>query len=595
MTEEESYQFAVCAKDLAEPLSHLQAVVECNGHEMGRTEILIEATSDPVWKTLVVYQNDTDVSLTDMHLHVDIRQVNDEDSSPKLVASATFAGDALAEAYYKAVARYTDAHGDGGAKICLYADQQQLGTLALQLGAFDLPDLDFGMFWQKNNLSDPFVEIHGSSSTAPGTVVHRTEVIWDNLNPLWETCELDLDVLSGGRLDTPIRLAVYDQDSGTKKQYMGQVSLSVHDMLQSIVTEPPPEQAPTRTKILASLRGSRSKTNGSTVEIPPNYHRLAKGGIPCVKGSLYVKAAALLPQTYVTREMRRKCNIVLSSLDARYDKLAQQAAEAAQEVERAQLVFDEANAHVTEFDEAAHIAAWQQTEAHAHLQECKQELLRLQAAADKAPIGGDLQLVLRAQNLPDLDFGFRNKSDPMYEILPTGSSDNSSVNGGSSLCSNIVQNNLNPTWELQTLPLRAVGGLEKSLSILFWDINKNDLNDKQLMGSIHDMTVEKLMAAASDKTELTLGSPARKAKIWVVRADLENRVDNTAALQKYRVRHFQPAAEACRKTTEMFEAVRQKAEAAHQKAAHANQALEAAKDKAMTVQKALETIQNGRN
>ena len=62
--------------------------------------------------------------------------------------------------------------------------------------------------------------------------------------------------------------------------------------------------------------------------------------------------------------------------------------EAEKAVQQAQAIWEEAAAHESEFDQEAHAAAWQQAEAQAHLQECKDELMRLQDAARAAHARG---------------------------------------------------------------------------------------------------------------------------------------------------------------------------------------------------------------
>jgi len=102
------------------------------------------------------------------------------------------------------------------------------GTLQLKLCGRNLPDLD-GILPGWGNKSDPFFEVYGYD----GKVIYKSEVIRDNLNPTWKTVNLDLNALTHGNLNVKVRMTVYDQDPDDKREYMGQVLLSVNSMLAS--------------------------------------------------------------------------------------------------------------------------------------------------------------------------------------------------------------------------------------------------------------------------------------------------------------------------------------------------------------------------
>mmetsp|Transcript_12132 Transcript_12132/g.18793 ORF Transcript_12132/g.18793 Transcript_12132/m.18793 type:complete len:298 (-) Transcript_12132:146-1039(-) len=106
--------------------------------------------------------------------------------------------------------------------------QRCTGTIQLKIRGHNLPDLD-GLFPGKFNKSDPFFEVYGYN----GDVLYKSETVNSNLNPIWEKTELDIFDLTNGNLDTKVRITVYDEDLDDKKEYIGQVLVSVNTMLES--------------------------------------------------------------------------------------------------------------------------------------------------------------------------------------------------------------------------------------------------------------------------------------------------------------------------------------------------------------------------
>jgi len=61
--------------------------------------------------------------------------------------------------------------------------------------------------------SDPFVMLYrGDPSGTNFTLVHKTEYIKQNLNPVWQPFKLHLGVLCGGNMDMPLKVEVWDWD-----------------------------------------------------------------------------------------------------------------------------------------------------------------------------------------------------------------------------------------------------------------------------------------------------------------------------------------------------------------------------------------------
>ena len=276
-------QFAVYAKDLPTAASY-QAIVLSGDTRLGTTEASA-VTTNPLWSHLVT---PTDELPDDTPLTVQVVKAADETD---VVATATFANLAqITGSYYQAAASFTSQQGDEGAKIALYAATPTMGTLSLQLAARDLPDTDFGMFRKQH--TDGFYEMYSAVS---GKKLVRSNVVEDELHPVWQPMELDLDVLCGGRLDAPIRITVLDKDAGDATQYLGQVMMTVNQML--------------------------GQGDGVLKHYP-----LIKGGAAVAQGSITVKHAALQTAAFASRQAHKHLQLVMTALDAQRDALVEEAA-----------------------------------------------------------------------------------------------------------------------------------------------------------------------------------------------------------------------------------------------------------------------------
>lgn len=101
--------------------------------------------------------------------------------------------------------------------------QRCSGTLQLVLSGKDLPDTDG---WR--NKTDPYFEVYG----AKGDVVYKSEVIENSMDPEWEMADVDMNALTNGNLDMKIRITFSDSDEDEKKDYLGQILVSVNDIVK---------------------------------------------------------------------------------------------------------------------------------------------------------------------------------------------------------------------------------------------------------------------------------------------------------------------------------------------------------------------------
>lgn len=115
-------------------------------------------------------------------------------------------------------------------------EQQQFGTLRLSLRGFQLKNVD-GWFEK----SDPFVEINRKVNTAGGNTwqtMIRTKPVMNDLNPVWETMTIDLNLLvedADGEepLEQPLLIQVYDWEKSGRHKTMGQFETNALALMQS--------------------------------------------------------------------------------------------------------------------------------------------------------------------------------------------------------------------------------------------------------------------------------------------------------------------------------------------------------------------------
>ncbi|ESO90286.1 hypothetical protein LOTGIDRAFT_178865 [Lottia gigantea] len=81
--------------------------------------------------------------------------------------------------------------------------------------------------------SDPFLEILKSTVDGSWQVVHRTEVVKNNLNPSWRPFSVSLQTLCGGNRNSQIRFDIYDWDSDGSHDLIGGFKTSVEEMISS--------------------------------------------------------------------------------------------------------------------------------------------------------------------------------------------------------------------------------------------------------------------------------------------------------------------------------------------------------------------------
>ncbi|XP_051526652.1 copine-4 [Myxocyprinus asiaticus] len=93
--------------------------------------------------------------------------------------------------------------------------------------AFSAKKLDDKDFFSK---SDPFLEIFRVNDDGTESLVHRTETIMNNLNPVWKSFKVSLNTLCSGDQERELRCTVWDWDSNGKHDFIGEFQTTFKEM-----------------------------------------------------------------------------------------------------------------------------------------------------------------------------------------------------------------------------------------------------------------------------------------------------------------------------------------------------------------------------
>ncbi|XP_026870743.1 copine-4 [Electrophorus electricus] len=93
--------------------------------------------------------------------------------------------------------------------------------------AFSAKKLDDKDFFSK---SDPFLEIFRVNDDGTLSLVHRTETIMNNLNPVWKSFKVSLNTLCSGDQERELKSIVWDWDSNGKHDFIGEFQTTFKEM-----------------------------------------------------------------------------------------------------------------------------------------------------------------------------------------------------------------------------------------------------------------------------------------------------------------------------------------------------------------------------
>ena len=115
---------------------------------------------------------------------------------------------------------------------------------------FSASNLDNKDFFGK---SDPYLEISKSTESNQYSVVHRTEVIFNNLNPDWRQFSLPASALCNGDYQRDLLISIYDHDDDGEHDLIG----SFHTTLEKL------QQGPGQQNVYEVINDKKRKKKGS--------------------------------------------------------------------------------------------------------------------------------------------------------------------------------------------------------------------------------------------------------------------------------------------------------------------------------------------
>ena len=121
----------------------------------------------------------------------------------------------------------------GGGKIHIHAEEFAACRETVFF-TFEAKKLDNKDTFSK---SDPFLEVSRSNENGEFSIVHRTEVVDNDLSPKWSTFEKHMGALCNGDYDRGLKLEVFDDDDGGDHDSIGRCFTN----LRTLVKGPGPE------------------------------------------------------------------------------------------------------------------------------------------------------------------------------------------------------------------------------------------------------------------------------------------------------------------------------------------------------------------
>ena len=104
-----------------------------------------------------------------------------------------------------------------GGKIQIFAEEVAASRETVFL-TFEAKNLDNKDTFSK---SDPFLEISRANESGEFSLVHRTEVVDNNLSPAWEPFQKDVSALCNGDYDRVLKVEVFDDEDGGDHKLIG--------------------------------------------------------------------------------------------------------------------------------------------------------------------------------------------------------------------------------------------------------------------------------------------------------------------------------------------------------------------------------------
>jgi Ca2+-dependent lipid-binding protein len=197
--------------------------------QLGKTEV-IKNNLSPIWTTSFTadYTKELEQALT-----VQIFDEISKGKQHKPMGSATFElGDII-----NAPGNIKAASIKEGGTLCVRVQPMapfDRGTLNLALRGLKLVNVE------SFSKSDPFFEIQATARAVNGArtwhPIYRSEMVKNNLKPVWKECQISIEALCGGNQDKPIQIQVFDWEKSGKHQTMGRIQTTTKALMSAVLT-----------------------------------------------------------------------------------------------------------------------------------------------------------------------------------------------------------------------------------------------------------------------------------------------------------------------------------------------------------------------
>lgn len=206
---------------------YVQGIGNKEWTEFGRTEV-IDNTLNPdfVRKFVLDYFFEEKQNLRFDVFNVDSRSCNISKHKDFLGQSFCTLGEVIGSQRSKLEKPLTGIPGKKCGTIILSAEElsncRDIVTLQLCANKLDKKDF-FGK-------SDPFLVFYRSNEDGTFTICHKTEVVKNTLNPVWQPFTIPVRALCNGDYDRTVKVDVYDWDRGGSHDFIGEFTTSYREL-----------------------------------------------------------------------------------------------------------------------------------------------------------------------------------------------------------------------------------------------------------------------------------------------------------------------------------------------------------------------------
>ncbi|XP_032892996.1 copine-9 isoform X1 [Amblyraja radiata] len=206
---------------------YIQGIGSKEWREYGRTEV-IENTLSPdfVRKFVLDYFFEEKQNLRFDVYSVDSRSTNISKNKVFLGQIFVTLGEIIGSAGSRVERLLTGVPGKKCGMLILSAEElsncRDIATMQLCANKLDKKDF-FGK-------SDPFLVFYRSNEDGTFTICHKTEVVKNTLNPVWQPFTIPVRALCNGDYDRTVKVDVYDWDRDGSHDFIGEFTTSYREL-----------------------------------------------------------------------------------------------------------------------------------------------------------------------------------------------------------------------------------------------------------------------------------------------------------------------------------------------------------------------------